>query len=362
MSKKMLLMGPIPPAYTGQSVAFNTIATYIKEKNPVTIIDISNADSIINAIRLYLRISYYMLFNRYSVIYFTCSRSLFGSFKDFVLIFWARLTNTKVVNHLHGADFKTFYNGLPYLYKKMMKWTYSYINKSIVLLDGMEKEFSDFPNMKIEVIANGYTKDLDQCPLLIPEQPRTSVNLLYLSNLMVSKGIINLLKAMEVLFPAHPELTLTIAGKIYPDHLSSLKATEDEFNGLYQQLKKLYPHQIEYVGVCSGEPKRKLLWDSDVLILPTFYPTEALPLAIIEGMRTGNFIITCAHNYLPKVVKEENGVLIAPDSVDAIVNSVVDVCQHQDNLRRVQQYNIEHARQKYSEDAYKKSIWAVINN
>lgn len=357
----MLLMGPRPPAYTGQSVAFDTIASYVEGKNQCTVIDISNSDNVLSAILLYLKISYFMIFNRYSVVYFTCSRSFFGSFKDVILIFWARLTNTKVINHLHGADFKSFYNNLPYIYKKLIKWSYSYIHKTIVLIDGMQSQFSDFPSMKIEVISNGYTKDLDLCPSMKRIHAGKSVKLLYLSNIMVSKGILNLLNAMEIVFPTYPNLVLTIAGKIYPDHLSSLKETETAFNGLYQKLKRWYPNQIEYVGVCSAEPKRKLLWESDVLILPTFYPTEALPLAILEGMRAGNYIITCSHNYLPQIVKEENGLLIEPDSIEAIVNSIEYICRDLHRMNIVQQHNIEHAKRTYNEDAYVKNIWAVLS-
>ena len=75
------------------------------------------------------------------------------------------------------------------IYQKILFWSYSAIDTTIILIDGMEEEFLDFPKMKTIVIANCYSHELDDLPL-VKVQKETEIHLLYLSNIMKSKGII----------------------------------------------------------------------------------------------------------------------------------------------------------------------------
>ena len=53
----------------------------------------------------------------------------------------------------------------------------------------MKNQFKDFPNMKIEVVANFYDIELDNT---LVEKDSQTINLLYLSNIIKSKGIFEL--------------------------------------------------------------------------------------------------------------------------------------------------------------------------
>jgi glycosyltransferase involved in cell wall biosynthesis len=223
----------------------------------------------------------------------------------------------------------------------------------------MKKQFRDFPSMKIVTISNCYSSDIDNIPFKKTKTDST-VKLLYLSNVMESKGITFLLEACDKLLEMYPNLSLCIAGSFFADEFSSLEKITQRFYKLYNHLKQKYPTQIDYKGIVYGETKIELLWNSDIFILPTFYPTEAFPISIIEAMRTGNYIISTNHNLLPEIVNYNNGILIEPQSSEAIINAVSDICSDKERLKEVQYFNIGYAIQNYQECKYLDSVLSLI--
>ena len=146
------------------------------------------------------------------------------------------------------------------------------------------------------------------------------------------------------------------------DDFSSQEDIKKSFDNLYNLLKQKYPAQIEYKGVVSGDSKNRLLWNSDIFILPTYHPSEAFPISIIEAMRAGNYIISTLHNLIPKIVKEDNGTLIEPRSTNTIIQSISFVCSNIMQMREVQNHNIKCAIRNYQENKYIEQILSIIDS
>lgn len=363
MKKQILLMGPVGPPYTGQSVAFTTIVSSYKRRNDYRsiIVDISTKNGVFSGISLILKISRLLLINRIDVVYFTCSRSFLGSLRDIVLLFWTRVFKIKTVNHLHGGDFRMFYSNSRPLYKKILKWCYEKVDTSIVLINGMETLFSDFPQMKVKIVSNSYDSLLDNFP---EEKKQISpvLKFLYLSNIMESKGILNLLDAFEDLLRVNKVCYLSIAGDFISDYISSKDLIKAKFLLKYNELKQKYPDHIEYIGVVKGSEKYDLLWDSDIFILPTYHRTEAFPISILEALRTGNYIIATKHNFIPQIVTEKNGLLVQPNSVESLriaLESILD--QEKDVILDIQNRNIKYAISSFREVEYINQVIKIID-
>jgi glycosyltransferase involved in cell wall biosynthesis len=237
----------------------------------------------------------------------------------------------------------------------ILKYVYNGVDTSIVLLPAMREQFRNFPKMKIKVVANCYSSELDDLPLEKHKEDK-AVKLLYLSNIMESKGIILLLEACDTLFSLYPDLSLKIAGTFIADEVATQNDIKQKFENHYNTLKQKYPNQIDYVGVVSGRDKNELLWESDIFILPTYYPTEAFPLSIIESMRAGNYIISTFHNLIPKIVTPDNGTLVEPRSTEAIVAAVKNCCSEKSGLEKIQNDNIEFAVANYNERKYVEQV------
>lgn len=357
--KKVLLMGPISPPFTGQSVSFTSVVNYFQQNSDVHVINISNKETISSGVILCFKIIFTVLDRSFDVIYFTSSRTFFGSIRDIVLIYSAKIKGVKVINHLHGSDFKSFFYELPLWYKNILFRAYSYIDSSIVLIDGMEEQYDLFPKMKKIVVKNCYNKNLDILPFT-KEKKNDHLNLLYLSNIIKTKGIFELLNACKEIFFRFDNINLTIAGEIQGDSTSTLNETKIKFYSMIESLNMEFPYRIKYIGVCKGEQKINLLWNSDVFILPTYYKTEAFPISILEAMRSGNYIISTNFKYIPKIISNANGQLIEPKSSNSIVEAVEKILKNIVNLSIIQNQNIEFAINNYKEDKFISQISNII--
>lgn len=362
---KYLIMGPIPPPYHGQSVALSSVVNKLKEdnKNQCTIINISGINTKIKGLLLCFKIIYLSIFFKYDAIYYTCSRSTMGAIRDIVLLYCCKLRKQYVVNHLHGSDFKSFYDKQTNFYKKIIRNAYKNVNTTIVLLEEMKKEFQDFPNMNIQTVANSYSSSLDSLPLKKKENNKI-LNIIYLSNIMKTKGILNLLEAIKVIFTENQDINLKlyIAGQFIKDEEASQNNIEVEFFRKYNALKDKYNDKIEYIGIITGNLKKKKLWDSDIFILPTYYKTEAFPISILEAMRAGNYIISTNYKYIPSVISSKNGELIEPKSIEAIIKAIKNVVSNKDKVRRIQNYNISQSSSIYNENKYLSTVIGILKN
>lgn len=351
---KILFFGPYPLPVTGQSISFKE--TYDNVNFDKVLINTSKFGDrqVLNSLYSVLRLISVFITNRLSCVYFTCSRSKSGFLKDFCLLIMCRLFNVRVVNHLHGTDFKNFYKYSGFL-KYFIKFAYSKVHTSIVLVDGMENEFSEFPKMKPIVINNCYPRELED--VIVSGKER---EVLFLSNLIRSKGILEFLDAADLLCQKYSDIRFNIAGKPMGDNLASEAEISKMCFDRIDILKSKYGKRINYLGLVRGKEKIELLKKTSIFILPSYYKTEAFPISIIEAMRTGCAIVTTNYKYLPSIVRECNGILVEPKSIESIVVAVDNLFQDEGKLIAMQQYNMVEAIQKYSPDRYIKDVKSVL--
>ena len=295
------------------------------------------------------------MFLSFSTIYFTSSRSKLGFLKELHLLLFGRWFNKRIINHLHGADFKSFYKSSGLL-KPIVNYCYKGIEISIVLLSEMAKDYDDFPTMKTAIVTNCYPKEMD----LFKNRVIKKNQIIYLSNLMYSKGILEFLDACSVLLKNDLTLEVKIAGSPLADIVMSLEDIKNAFNEKYELLRSQFSTRICYLGVVKGNEKSQLLFESTMFILPSYYPAEAFPISIIEAMRAGNAIVTTNHNFLPYIIKPENGIIIEPRSSEEIIRGVETLLKNKEVLQNIQQINIELAKQNFSQPRYIQEVQSII--
>lgn len=345
---KILLVGPLFPPVHGQSLAFTrfyeSIDNHSKFLIDTNMEDISKFGKIIGTLKTVFWILHKLLFNKIDVVYFTCSRSFLGSIKDVLLINLASCKNIRLINHLHGSDFYDFLHHSPKWYQKILFYTYNKVDTSIVLLDSMKSQFKDFGDMSIEVVSNFYDNELDD---VVEQKDKKKINLLYLSNIMKSKGIFELIEAFDVLSVKYSNVNLTIAGGFINDEYQSIDELKEKF---YKKINK--NGRIRYVGKVFGKEKAIFLQKSDIFVLPSYYKSEAFPISIIEAMRCGNAIVSTDYKYLPEVVQDKNGILVKTKSIKSLVAGIEKLLSSKERLIEIQSYNMEEAKKQYTLEKY----------
>ena len=144
------------------------------------------------------------------------------------------------------------------------------------------------------------------------------IKVLYLSNLIYSKGIIHLMDAIAEL--DRDVFSFSIAGDYFGDNYMSKSEISRLFNEKLTQLKTI-GYDVSYSGVVSGKKKIDLLMDSEIFILPSFYKCEAVPVSIAEAIKSGCVIIVSDWKYLKFYTKHKAHYII-PKSVKSIVEAL----------------------------------------
>ena len=127
-------------------------------------------------------------------------------------------------------------------------------------------------------------------------------HLLFLSNLLISKGVTVLLDALKIL----KEKEYTFVCQFVGGETSEMGAVQfsEEVD------KRDLNDRVAYVGRKVGEEKEAFFRQSDVFVFPTYYYNECFPLVILEAMEYKLPVISTNEGGIPDMVKDgENGLI-----------------------------------------------------
>lgn len=351
---KILFLGPYSPPITGQCMAFRVVVDSY-DPSDYMLIDTTKYNSrILSTLYVIASGLYSLLFDKkIRVVYITTSRTLLGSLKDVPILLLARARRLKVVNHLHGADFRRFYNESKGGYKYLLKKAYQGVSDSIVLTPSMANEYDCFDHMRIHVVPNFYPKDFDRPDRI--KKDRLVVS--YFSNLMKTKGIMEFLQAAKMVLERGAPVSFELAGGYLSDHEASKELIQMQVEDFLEENVSL---NILYKGRIDPSARFEFLSNSSIFVLPTYYPTEGFPLSVIEAMRCGNAVVATNHNYLPELLTEANGILVETKDVNGLAKALLELIRDRGRLKRIQEFNIQEAINSYSQDKYLSRIKSLL--
>jgi len=357
MRNKYILIGPVPGLITGQSSAFQTFLENTS-LDCVVIDDNTQGYSYFQKAYKFFIIIVKVVYNlvRWDVsgLYLSCTRTRLGSIKDILILNIASFfCVTKICVHLHGMDMTVFRNGLGLLHRMIFDFSYFKSTDVIVLHDKMISQFDFLPDViKRSVVPNFYSRNIDQI------KPPNSANsgglkVLYLSNMMESKGVRYLVDAVIKCNSHGANVKLRCAGEFITDSIM-------EANILKKKLSSKWNNNIIYTGPAYGKDKVELLEWANILVLPSFYPTEAFPLCVLEGMAAGCYIIVSNHNILPYLIKEDFGSVVESQSSESIFKELMDLSENLARIRVVCKNNYIKSRSDFTVSRYIERLDRVI--
>jgi glycosyltransferase involved in cell wall biosynthesis len=165
------------------------------------------------------------------------------------------------------------------------------------------------------------------------------LRLLFVGRVVREKGIFELLDALEVLHDRLPGgLHLTIVGEG-----PALDTVRRRISGPLRG-------SVETTGVLNGAALEERYRLADVLVLPSH--AEAFPYTVVEAFRAGLPVIASATGAVPDLVKEgETGTLVAPGSVDQLVEAITRMHRDREALLRMAVHCYERFRGSLSRSA-----------
>lgn len=359
---KVLLIGPLPNPVNGCSLANQTFLEYLKKQNNFQVDTINtNTDPNIQGVQgqfswvklfsfLKVYVEIYKIITAQSV-YMTPGQSFFGILKytPFILLAW--ILNKPIIMHLHGNFLGTQYQLLKGVKKKIFKFLVSRSSAGIVLSDSLKQNFAGLLAVeKVFIVENFANNELISDTII--QKNTTQLNLLWLSNLMEEKGILDFLDALIVLKNKGVEFEVKLAGKI-----------EEGLDTTIQQKISKLGSCVEYLGTVYGAQKKDLLIKSNVFVFPTYYTMEGQPIALIEAMATGNVIVTTNHAGIPDIVGSENGYLLQPRDIAGLANQLEVISKNlAQEIEKFSEHNQVYVKHHFTEDAFGQKIMQIILN
>ena len=298
--KKILLLGPFPvgdKGLNGQTIANQTLYEGLSKIYKVNRINtLKNLEftdkaeqgkfkigKFVKIVSTLINENFNILFTKYDVIYMTPGQSFWGFMRFTPYMLSSFMKNAPCYIHIHGGNFRKMYDKESSLKKILMNFFIRRITGIIVLGNSLKSMFNGLvEDSKVFVCENGVQDEIVATQEKIKKKMKrigssSKRKILYLSNLMKEKGILELLRASEEL--SEKEFEFNLVGAIEPN----IKNIVDEY-------LKRYPNKIYYHGIVSGQDKKKIFLENDIFILPSW--DEGQPISILEAYAKGCYVIT----------------------------------------------------------------------
>ena len=323
----VILVGPLPPPVHGVTISTRRLLnSSLGDRFDLRHLDTSDHRSMASVGMLDFRnvalglLSYWHLLvlclqRRPDAVYVPISQTALGFLRDSVYLMLPRLIfGATVIIHLRGGHFGTFYENTNIVMRRLVDMAMRRVDRVIVLGDVFRPIFSRwFDPGHIDVVPNGTDLRINGVPDKLRKPNEGPLTVTYMSTLLPEKGIGEFFEAATRVAASHPDITFNFAGGWRaPD-------TEEERELLGTCKRKGLTDKIRFLGELHGEKKAALLARTDIYVLPTYYPFEGQPNAIIEAMAAGCAVVSTDHAAIPETVLDgETGIIIPTKDTDAL--------------------------------------------
>lgn len=243
------------------------------------------------------------------LVYITPNAGGKAFFKDFIVVQMLKSMRCKVIVHYHNKGVSAY----------QCKWVYNFLYKRF------------FSNLKVILLAENLYKDIAKyvkredvyiCPNGIPNSCKEELearrnnevpHLLFLSNLLINKGVFVLLDALKILKEKGYLFSCQYVGGETAEINAMQFAVEVE--------RRKLNDRVAYVGRKVGEEKNTFFQQADIFILPTM--NECFPLVILEAMEYKLPVISTNEGGIPDIVKDgENGLICEKQNPDSLADCI----------------------------------------
>lgn len=270
--------------------------------------------------------------NKYDLVYFTLSPIGGAFYRDIIFVSILKIFRLKIAYHLHGKGISTEIN---HKFKKVL-YRFVFKGTSVICLSRMlSYDISEVHVGPIYYVSNGIpdhhlgTLDIENI---------NASEIVYLSNLVRSKGVLVLVDALSILRSQNVQFSAKIIGSATND------LTIDELKEIV--VDKGLDEVVKVLGPIYGNNKFIEISSAAIFCFPTYYRNECFPLSILESMMVGLVPVSTNNGAIPEIIDHGiNGMIVKmKDPVD-LAEKLTQILNNPDKL---QVMSIK-AKQKFKE-------------
>ena len=244
---------------------------------------------------------------RPNLVYMTPSSKMPGLLKDALVARLVRRKGCKVVLHFHNKGVETRQDCFvdDRLYRMLFR------DAAVILLSNLL--YPDIrkyvPMDRVSFCANGVSVPV------VTHRPASVPRVLFLSNMIRSKGVSVLVEACRILKERGVVFRCRLVGALSADYPGDSLATEIRTKGLGDF--------VTYEGPRYGEEKWTAFTEADMFAFPSYYPDECFPLVVLEAMGAGLPVVTTDEGAIPEMVRDgEDGVICPKKDPSALADAL----------------------------------------
>ncbi len=245
-------------------------------------------------------------------------------YKDFVVVQLLKALHCKVIVHYHNKGVRTRQDR--WLDDKLYRRFFRGI-KVILLAEALYGDVEKYVKREnVFICPNGIPETLPSEPTA--ERHNPVPRLLFLSNLLVDKGVLVLLDALKILKDKGYSFVCDFVGGETAEIDAARFEREVEERGL--------DSVVVYNGRKYGEEKGEFLTNADLFVFPTYYPNECFPLVLLEAMEHSIPCVSTNEGGIPAIIGEgETGFMVEKRDAAALADKIEYLMNHPEERKRM---------------------------
>lgn len=356
--KKILLLAALPPPTHGAAIMNQHVVNSecINQEFDCRVMPLRFADSIsdIGSVSLKkiwkmigfcFRLTGKMLQFKPSLVYFTLSVTGGAFYRDALFAIIIKLFPGRIVYHLHGKGLAEDSRAST-LKRKLLRFIFR--NEYIIVLgNSLKSDIEGLYSGTPFVLHNGIEVNSNE-----PAPPAGMPVFLFLSNLVISKGICIFLESLYNLHQKGIDFRAIIAGASYDMKVEEVKKYVSD-HGMERK--------VEVAGPLYGEAKQKALAASNILVFPSWYKNEAAPLTILEAMQGKLAVITTDNGAIGEIVSNGiTGYVVAQKDSEAITSKMELLARDADLRRQMGEEGRKRFLESHTLFTFEKNLFIIF--
>lgn len=355
---RILFITPLPPPVHGSAM----VSSYIRQSRLVKdafrsdFVNLStsrrmdevrkvNPLKFIRFIGSYFRVLGKLMTRRYDACYLAITCQGVGFLKDAPFVLLCKLFCRKIILHQHNKGMSKDVERWPY--RRLMPWVYR--NTEVILLS-----WRLYPDVRqvvrreqVRICPNGIPE------VALPEKAVSSVpHLFFLSNLLISKGVMVLLDACQKLKEKGHVFVCDMVGGETPEMSRERFREEVRLRGL--------EGIVVYHGPRYGAGKEVFFQQAAIFVQPTF--EDCFPLTLVEAMQHGLPIVSTHEGAIPDMVIDgENGFICERKQVEPLAHAIEKLLNDSELRKQMGENGRCRYKERYTLDAFERKFQEILS-
>jgi glycosyltransferase involved in cell wall biosynthesis len=294
------------------NLSFNCTYINLATASSLEDIDKTGFKKILVILKLWRTIFLTLKREKFQLCYLTINAKGPAWFKELGIVVLVKWFQVPILYHYHNKGVAE--NATTFLKKKLYRFQFRRA-KTILLSPLLYPDIAPFvKESEVYYCPNGIPKaSLIQKELTDENAPKITT-ILFLSNLIESKGVFVLLEACVLLKKKQIPFRCVFIG-------GEGGITANQFEAKVQQLQ--LQKEVEYQGKKYGLEKEVAFDHADIFAFPTYYHNECFPLVALEAMQYELPVISTFEGAIPEVIIDRiNGFLVPQKNIEDLADKL----------------------------------------